>query len=86
MRKCVKKKELDAANTAYEIAKIDVLSLDHQVTASQVVGGFAAAATHVRGSRRRKLVSYKCYEFRRACCTMLATIDELLPKFKKEAI
>ena len=44
MGKFVKKKELYAANTAYKIAKVDVLSTDHQVTASQVDAGFAAAA------------------------------------------
>ena len=38
------KKELDAANTAYKITKVDVLSIDHQVTASQVNVGFTAAA------------------------------------------
>ena len=37
MGKFVKKKELDAANTAYKIAKVDILSIDHQVTASQLI-------------------------------------------------
>ena len=34
MGKFVKKKELDAATPAYKIAKLDFLSIDHQVTFS----------------------------------------------------
>ena len=44
MGKFVKKKELDAANTAYKIAKVDVLSIDHQVTASCIDVGFCSSS------------------------------------------
>ena len=67
----LKKKELDAANTAYKIAKVNALSIDHQVTASQVDVGFAAAAAL---AKRLKVSELQMIEFRREYCTMLATI------------
>ena len=72
MGKFVKKKELDAANTAYKIAKVYVLSIDHQVTSSEVDVGFSAAVT--LAERLKKISELQMLEFRRECCTMLATI------------
>ena len=53
--KFVKKKNLDAADTAYKISKVDVLSINHQVTASQVDVGFAAAATLAKRLKEKKI-------------------------------
>ena len=74
IRKFVKKKELDAANTAYKIAKVDVLSIDHQVTGCQIDVGFATAATLAKRLKEKKISELQMLEFRRECCTMLATI------------
>ena len=70
----MKKKELDVANTAYKVAMADVLSTDHQVTASQVDVGFAAAATLAKRLKEKKISELQMLEFGRECCTMLATI------------
>ena len=74
MGKFVKKKDLDAANTAYKIAKVDALSIDHQVTASQVDVGCAAAATLAKRLKEKNSSELQMLEFGRECCNMLATI------------
>ena len=74
MGKFVKKKELDAANTAYKIAKVDVLSIDHQVTASQADVGFTAVGTLAKRLKEEKISELKKLELRRECCMMLSTI------------
>ena len=50
------------------------MSIDHQVTASQVDVEFAAAATLAKRLKEKKISELQMLEFRRECCTMLATI------------
>ena len=52
---------------------VDVLLIDHQVTASQVDVGFVAAATLAKKLKEKKISELQMLEFRRECCTMLAT-------------
>ena len=74
MGKFVKKKELDGANIVYKIAKVDVLSIDHQVIASQVDVGFAAAATLAKRFEGKKISELQMLKFRREYCTIRATV------------
>ena len=74
MGKFVMKKELDVANTTYKIDNVGVLSIDHQIMASQVDVGFAAPATLAKRLKEKKISESQMIEFRRECCTMCATI------------
>ena len=72
MGKFVKKQELEAADSPYKIAKLNVSHAASRVTPSDIDIGFGAKAT-VDKALREKKVSQFVLEFRKECEVMLQT-------------
>ena len=64
---------LEGANSAYKIAKLNVLDLATHVAPSEVDIGFAAKTTLEKVYKEKKNIQLQVLEFRQECESMLAT-------------
>ena len=74
MRKFVKGREIEAADTPFKIAKLNTLKTATHVATSEIDIGFGATSTLTYSIKEKKLSSLQVFEFRKECCMMLATI------------
>ena len=74
MQKFIKQSEMQAANSAVKIAKLNVMETSIHLAPSDVDVGFAAAATLSKVTKEKKLSQRQVFEFKKECCTMLASI------------
>ena len=61
MGKFMKRAVLEGANSAYKIAKLNVLDSATHVAPSEVDIGFAAMTTLEKFTKRKRLVNFKCW-------------------------
>ena len=73
MGKFMKRAVLEGANSAYKIAKLNVLDSATHVVLSEVDIGFAAKTTLENVSKEKKISQLRVLEFRKECESMLAT-------------
>ena len=73
MGKFMKRAVLEGANSAYKIAKLNVLDSATHVAPSEVDIGFAAKTTLRKFTKRKRLVNFQVLEFRKECESMLVT-------------
>ena len=73
MGKFVKREELEAANSPYKIAKLNVSHAASHVTPSEIDIGFAAKATVDKALREKRISQLQVLEFRKECEVMLQT-------------
>ena len=69
----MKRAVLEAANSAYKIAKLNVLDSATHVAPSEVDIGFAAKTTLEKVYKEKKISQLQVLEFRKECESMLAT-------------
>ena len=74
MQKFIKQSKMQAANSAVKIAKLNVMETSIHLAPSNVDVGFAAAATLSKVTKEKKLSQRQVFEFKKECCTMLASI------------
>ena len=74
MQKFMKQSEMQAANSAMKIAKLNVMEISIHLVPSDVDVGFAAAATLSKVTKEKKLSQQQVFEFKKECCTMLVSI------------
>ena len=74
MQKFIKQGEMQAANSAVKIAKLNVMETSIHLAPSDVDVGFAAAATLSKVTKEKKLSQRQVFEFKKECCTMLVSI------------
>ena len=74
MQKFVKQSEMQAANSAVKIAKLNVMKTSIHLAPSDVDVGFAAAATLSKVTKEKKLSQWQVFDFKKECCIMLAAI------------
>ena len=65
MGKFMKKTVLEGANSAYKIAKLNVLDSATHAAPSEVDIGFAAKTTLEKFTKRKRLVNFKCWNSER---------------------
>ena len=70
----IKQSGLQAANSQAKIANLNVLETGMHLVTADIVIGFAATATLTKALKEKKLSQLQMYEFKKECCTMLATI------------
>ena len=73
MGKFMKRAVLEGANSAYKIAKLNVLDSATHVAPSEVDTGFAAKTTLEKVYKEKKISQLQVLEFRKECESMLAT-------------
>ena len=73
MGKFMKRAVLEGANSAYKIAKLNVLDSATHVAPSEVDIGFAAKTTSEKVYKEKKISQLQVLEFRKECESMLAT-------------
>ena len=73
MGKFVKRQELEAADSPYKIAKLNVLHAASHVAPSDIDIAFAAKATVDKALREKKVSQLQVLEFRKECEVMLQT-------------
>ena len=73
MGKFVKREELEAADSPYKIAKLNVSHAASHVTPSEIDIGFAAKATVDKALREKRISQLQVLEFRKECEVMLQT-------------
>ena len=73
MGKFVKRTELEAADSAYKIVKLNVLQATTHVAPSQIDIGFAAKAIIDKALKEKKISQLQALEFRKECEVMLST-------------
>ena len=73
MGKFMKRAVLEGANSAYKIAKLNVLDSATRVVPSEVDIGFAAKTTLEKVYKEKKISQLQVLEFRKECESMLAT-------------
>ena len=73
MGKFVKREELEAADSPYKIAKLNVSHTASHVTPSEIDIGFAAKATVDKALRGKRISQLQVLEFRKECEVMLQT-------------
>ena len=73
MGKFMKRVVLEGANSAYKIAKLNVLDSATHVAPSEVDIGFAAKTTLEKVYKEKKISQLQVLEFRKECGSMLAT-------------
>ena len=73
MGKFVKRSELEGADSAYKIAKLNVLEAATHVAPSEIDIGFAVKTTLEKALRDRKISQLQVLEFRKECESMLVT-------------
>ena len=73
MGKFVKREELEAADSPYKIAKLNVSHAASHVTPSEIDIGFAAKATVDKALREKRIRQLQVLEFRKECEVMLQT-------------
>ena len=73
MGKFVKREELEAADSSYKIAKLNVSHAASHVTPSEIDIGFAAKATVDKALRKKRISQLQVLEFRKECEVMLQT-------------
>ena len=73
MGKFMKRAVLEGANSAYKIAKLNVLDSATHVAPSEVDIGFAAKTTLEKVYKEKKLVNFKCWNSEKNVSLMLAT-------------
>ena len=73
MGKFMKRAVLEGANSAYKIAKLNVLDSATHVAPSEVDIGFAAKTTLEKVYKEKKISQLQVLEFRKECESMLAT-------------
>ena len=73
MGKFVKRSELEGADSAYKIAKLNVLEAATHVAPSEIDIGFAAKTTLEKALRDKKISQLQVLEFRKECESMLVT-------------
>ena len=73
MGKFVKREELEAADSPYKIAKLNVSHAASHVTPSEIDIGFAAKATVDKALREKRISQLHGLEFRKECEVMLQT-------------
>ena len=73
MGKFMKRAVLEGANSAYKIAKLNVLDSATHIAPSEVDIGFAAKTTLEKVYREKKISQLQVLEFRKECESMLAT-------------
>ena len=73
MGKFMKRVVLEGANSAYKIAKLNVLDSATHVAPSEVDIGFAAKTTLEKVYKEKKISELQVLEFRKECESMLAT-------------
>ena len=74
MGKFMKRAVLEGANSAYKIAKLNVLDSATHVAPSEVDIGFAAKTTLEKVYKEKRISQLQVLEFRKECESMLATI------------
>ena len=79
MGKFMKRAVLEGANSAYKIAKLNVLDSATHVAPSEVDIGFAAKTTLEKVYKEKKISQLQVLEFRKECESMLAKIQERSP-------
>ena len=73
MGKFMKRAVLEGANSAYKIAKLNMLDSATHVAPSEVDIGFAAKTTLEKVYKEKKISQLQVLEFRKECKSMLAT-------------
>ena len=73
MGKFVKREELEAADSLYKIAKLNVSHAASHVAPSEIDIGFAAKATVDKALREKRVSQLQVLEFRKECEVMLQT-------------
>ena len=73
MGKFMKRAVLEGANSAYKIAKLNVLDSATHVAPSEVDIGFAAKTTLEKVYKEKKISQLQVLEFKKECESMLAT-------------
>ena len=77
MGKFMKRAVLEGANSAYKIAKLNVLDSATHVAPSEVDIGFAAKTTLEKVYKEKKISQLQVLEFRKECESMLATVAKI---------
>ena len=75
MQKFIKQSEMQAANSAVKIAKLNVMETSIHLAPSDVDVGFCSSSYPEQSHQREeKLGQQQVFEFQKECCTMLASI------------